>query len=367
MSSKRLKFNPTNKSDFFAVLRKNVDAYFDEHKLNKTGGNKLIIKAIFMLSLYFGPYFLILFAELTNWQMLLLSFIAGIGIAGVGMSVMHDANHGALSNKKWLNTLFGSSLYWLGGNVLNWKVQHNQLHHTYTNIHEIDEDITGKVMLRLSFNDTWKPVHRFQYIYAFALYSLMTISFLWKDFKEIGLYKKLSKDGVVKSFTSNELFTLIATKIAYFVFILVIPMLVTDLTFGQWLVGFMLMHCTAGLIMTVVFQLAHVVEGAAQPLANEKGIIENTWAIHQLQTTANFSSRNYLLSWYIGGLDYQVEHHLFPTISHIHYRAIAPIVQRTAEQYGIVYNDNRSFLKAVGSHINMLKLMGKQKSALAMG
>lgn len=365
MSSKRLKFNPAQKSDFFTVLRQNVDAYFSEHQINKTGGNRLIFKALFMLSLYFVPYFLILFAHLSNWQMLFLAFIAGVGTAGVGMSVMHDANHGAFSNKKWLNSLFGSSLYWLGGNVQNWKVQHNQLHHTYTNIYEIDEDITGKVMLRLSFNDKWKPVHRFQYIYAFLLYSLMTISFLWKDFKEIGLYKKMSQNGVVKSFTKSELFTLITTKIAYFIFIFVIPMLVTDLTFRQWFIGFMLMHCTAGLIMTVVFQLAHVVEGAAQPLANDNGIIENTWAIHQLQTTANFSSRNYLLSWYIGGLDYQIEHHLFPTISHIHYRAIAPIVRKTAEQYGINYNDNHGFLKAVGSHISMLKQMGNQKTALA--
>jgi linoleoyl-CoA desaturase len=360
MTIKRIKFINKEKSDFFATLRQNVDAYFEENKICKTGGKTIIFKAVFMLLLYFVPYFLILSGQFNEWQMLLLAFIAGLGVAGVGMSVMHDANHGAFSDKKWLNDWFGASLYFLGGNVQNWKVQHNQLHHTYTNIHEIDEDITGKVFLRLSYNDKLKPIHQFQYIYAFALYSLMTISFLWKDFKEIKLYKELAKGGFVKAFTEGELFRLYISKIVYLCFIFVIPMLFTKLTLLQWFVGFMLMHCTAGLILTVVFQLAHVVEGANQPLTNEQGNIESAWAVHQIQTTANFSSQNYLLSWYIGGLDYQIEHHLFPNISHVHYRAIAPIVRTTAEQYGIQYNDKCSFLKAVGSHIQMLKDMGKK-------
>lgn len=360
MSNKRIKFINKEKSDFFATLRQNVDSYFEEKKLCKTGGNVLIGKAIFMLSLYFVPYFMIISGQFSHWQMLLLAFIAGLGVAGVGMSVMHDANHGAFSDKKWINDLFGASLYFLGGNVQNWKTQHNQLHHTYTNIHEIDEDITGKVMLRLSYNDKLKPIHRYQYIYAFLLYSLMIVSFLWKDFKEIRLYKELSKNGFVKAFTKKELYWLYASKVAYFVFIFVIPMVFAKITFLQWLIGFLVMYCTAGLILTIVFQLAHVVEGASQPLANEQGNIESAWAVHQLQSTANFSSKNYLLSWYIGGLDYQIEHHLFPNISHVHYRAIAPIVRSTAEQYGIIYNDNYSFWKALGSHVQMLKDMGRK-------
>jgi linoleoyl-CoA desaturase len=282
----------------------------------------------------------------------------GLGVAGVGMSVMHDAIHGSFSASSKLNKFFGASIYLLGGNVYNWDVQHNKLHHTYTNLHDIDEDITGKFMLRLSSGDKLKAVHRFQHIYAFFLYSLMTISFLWKDFKEIGLYNKMAESGLVKPYPRKELVNLIISKIAYVLFIGVLPMMVLDITFGQGFAGFMAMHCTAGIILSTVFQLAHIVEGAGQPAVDDKGNIENAWAIHQLNTTANFAGNNKILSWYIGGLDYQVEHHLFPNISHIHYPAIASIVKSTAEDFGIVYNNKQSFINGLRSHVRMLHNLG---------
>jgi linoleoyl-CoA desaturase len=290
--------------------------------------------------------------------MLFLTVVMGLGVAGVGMSVMHDAIHGSFSASSKLNKFFGASIYLLGGNVYNWDVQHNKLHHTYTNLHEIDEDITGKFMLRLSSGDKLKAVHRFQHVYAFFLYSFMTISFLWKDFKEIGLYNKMAESGLVKRFPRKELVYLIISKIAYVLFIGVLPMMVLDITFGQWFTGFMAMHCTAGIILSTVFQLAHIVEGAGQPAVDDKGNIENAWAIHQLNTTANFAGNNKILSWYIGGLDYQVEHHLFPNISHIHYPAIASIVKSTAEDFGIVYNNKQSFMNGLRSHVRMLHNLG---------
>jgi linoleoyl-CoA desaturase len=354
----KVKFLNKDKSLFFSVLREKVDTYFDENKFVKTGGRKLVIKAIFMLSLYLIPFGMILTGRFSETQMLLLAVVMGLGVAGVGMSVMHDAIHGSFSSSSSTNNIFGWSIYLLGGNVYNWDVQHNKLHHTYTNIHEIDEDITGKFLLRLSTGDKLKIVHRFQHIYAFGLYSLMTISFLWKDFKEISLYNKMAKTGLVKPFPKKELVTLIISKIAYVVFICVIPMLMLDITFGQWFLGFLAMHCVAGLILSTVFQLAHVVEGAYQPTPDENGNLENAWAIHQLLTTSNFAGRNKVLSWYIGGLDYQIEHHLFPNISHIHYPAISAIVSKTAEDFGIPYNDKTSFLKGLTSHIKMLYNLG---------
>ncbi len=354
----KVKFLNRDKSLFFSALRENIDSYFETNALEKTGGPKLLFKAIFMLSLYLIPFALILTGNFSPLQMLLLTVVMGLGVAGVGMSVMHDAIHGSFSSSSKLNKFFGASIYLLGGNVYNWDVQHNKLHHTYTNLHNIDEDITGKFMLRLSSGDKLKAMHRFQHVYAFFLYSLMTISFLWKDFKEISLYNKMAETGLVKPFPKKELITLIISKIAYVLFICVMPLLVLDITFGQWFAGFMAMHCTAGIILSTVFQLAHVVEGAAQPAVDDRGNIENAWAIHQLNTTANFAGNNKVLSWYIGGLDYQVEHHLFPNISHIHYPAIASIVKKTAEDFGIVYNNKHSFTKGLQSHIRMLHNLG---------
>lgn len=355
----RVKFLNKEKSQFFNVLRTKVDAYFHDNQINKTGGRPILFKACCMLGVYLGSFALILSGRFSEWQMLALTVLMGVGVAGVGMSVMHDAIHGSFSERSWINRLFGASLYLLGGNVYNWEIQHNRLHHTYTNIHEVDEDITGKFLLRLSCGDKLKAVHRFQHIYAFFLYSLMTLSFLWKDFKEIGLYNKMSKTGLVKSYPHKEIVRLIIGKIGYILVIVVLPILVLKLSFLQWFTGFMTMHAVAGLILSTIFQLAHVVEGATQPEPDERGNLENAWAIHQLNTTSNFASKNYLLSWYIGGLDYQIEHHLFPHISHVHYRKIAPIVRNTAEEFGIIYNDKASFINGLDSHIRMLKYLGK--------
>ncbi len=355
---KKIKFVNKNQALFFTTLRKNVDQYFQDNNLPKHGNNMLIMKAFIMLSLYLVPYAFILLGGFSNFTNLILCLVMGLGVAGTGMSVMHDAIHGSFSNKPWLNKLFGASIYTLGGNAYNWEVQHNQLHHTYTNIHEIDEDITGKFLLRLHVTEKRKWIHRFQHVYAFFLYSLMTLSFLWKDFKEIKLFNSLSKEGFVKPFSSKEIIILIISKIGYILFILVLPMVLLPISIGQWFVGFMCMHMVSGLILSTIFQLAHVVEDAEQPSPNSDACVENSWAVHQLKTTSNFFGKSKLLSWYIGGLDYQIEHHLFPKISHIYYSEISKIVDSTAKEFGILYNSKGGFLNALRSHVNMLKHLG---------
>lgn len=360
MQFQKIKFTNAEKNAFFPTLRQRVDQYFSANQLCKSGGKPIIYKALFMLSLYVVPYLLILTNQFSNLAMVGLTVLMGFGVAGVGMSVMHDAIHGSLATSRILNKLFGASIYLLGGNAYNWEVQHNRLHHTYTNIHEVDEDITGKFLLRLSFQEKQKYIHRFQHIYAFFLYSLMTLSFLWKDFKEISLFNKMAKSGMTKPFPKKELIRLIWTKVAYIVFICGIPLYFTSITFSQWLIGFLVMHATAGMILSTVFQMAHVVEGAEQPEPDNSGCIENAWAVHQLQTTSNFAGKNRILSWFIGGLDYQIEHHLFPSISHIHYHALSPIVQATALEFGLAYNAKANFGNALGSHVRMLKSMGSR-------
>ncbi len=360
MLSPKIKFTNPEKSMFFQVLRQRVDTYFSTNNICKTGGKTILIKAVCMLALYLIPYTLLLTITMSPIAMAFLAFLMGLGVAGVGMSVMHDAIHGSLATSKVLNKLLGGSIYLLGGNAYNWEVQHNRLHHTYTNIHEVDEDITGKFLLRLSFQEKQKGIHRFQHIYAFFLYSLMTISFLWKDFKEISFFNKMAESGMTKPFPRKEIIRLIISKIAYVVFILVLPLVFTEITFGQWFIGFMIMHATAGIILSTVFQMAHVVEGADQPVPESTGAIENAWAVHQLQTTSNFAGKNRFLSWYIGGLDYQIEHHLFPYISHIHYNALSPIVRETAQEFGYEYNAKGNFRLALSSHVKMLKSMGRE-------
>ncbi len=360
---KQVTFSRTDSSKFFKTLNKRVNQYFKENNIVKTGNWKLYLKAVVMFSLFFIPLILILTLDLPQWAMLLLTVVIGIGMAGVGMNVMHDSNHGSFSSKKWVNKLMGSSIYILAGNVYNWKIQHNVLHHTFTNIQGHDEDIDAGRIIRFSKHAKWFKLHKFQKYYSIFLYGLLTINWaITTDFKQMNSYlkRKLSHGKLpnpVKEWT-----ILIITKIIYYAVWIVLPILVLDIAWWKVLIGFFVMHYTAGMILSVIFQLAHVVPKTEMPLPDENGNMEHTWAIHQFYTTANFAPTNKFVSWYTGGLNHQVEHHVFPHISHIHYGKIAKIVKETALEFNLPYNEYKTMRKAILEHFNQLKTLGKEPS-----
>jgi linoleoyl-CoA desaturase len=314
-----------------------------------------------MFSLFLAPYFLILTLGLPNWANLLLTIVMGVGMAGVGMNVMHDGNHGAYSNKKWVNKFMGGSIYILAGNVYNWQVQHNVLHHTYTNIHEHDEDMEAGRILRFSKHTEWKKHHKFQHFYSVLLYGLLTFNWaITTDFQQMYRYmkRKLSYGKLPTAATNWT--TLLITKTLYVTIWIVLPMLLLDIAWYKILLGFFIMHYIAGVILSVVFQLAHIVDEADTPLPDESGTMKNTWAIHQLFTTVNFGTKNKVVNWFTGGLNHQVEHHIFPNISHVHYTKISKIVKETAKEFNLPYNEYKTTRKAIISHFSHLKELGKQ-------
>ena len=356
----QVKFVNKDKNLFFATLKKRVDNYFKENNISKYANGTLVVKTIVLLGIYIIPFVLILTLQLPFLLSLLLWFVMGIGVAGLGMSVMHDANHGAYSSNKVVNNLMARVLNLLGGSTLNWKLQHNILHHTYTNVTHMDEDIDDKLLLKFSPHTPVKTFHKYQWLYSFLFYGITTL--YWVTAKDFVQYNRFLKNGLNAGSASENRITLlkiITVKVLYLFSFLVAPTLFFHVPFSQVLIGFLLMHFTAGIILTVIFQLAHSVEGTDHPLPNESGIIENDWAIHQLNTTVNFSRNNKWLSWYVGGLNFQVEHHLFPKISHVHYPKISVIVKQTAEEFGIPYLENKTFGIALRSHINFLKRLGK--------
>lgn len=345
---------------FFRTLNSRVNNYFKEHNLPKTGNWKLHVKTIVMFTLYLAPYILILTLSMPFWVQLLLSIIIGIGMAGVGMNVMHDGNHGSYSEKTWLNKLMGNSIYILAGNTYNWQVQHNVLHHTYTNIPGHDEDLEAGRVLRFSEKATWSRFHRYQHYYSVLLYGLLTFNWaLTADFAQMKRYtKRALYYGTPKSKTKLWT-TLIATKILYFFIWIALPIIV-GITWWKVLIGFVVMHYTAGLILSLVFQLAHIVEDTVNPEPNEEGEMENTWAIHQLFTTANFAPRNWIVNYFTGGLNHQIEHHIFPHISHIHYNKIGEIVKQTAREFNLPYYEYNTTREALASHFRHLKRLGQR-------
>lgn len=358
-------FSRNDSMKFFRTLNSRVNDYFKENNLKKTGNWKLHLKTIIMFSLFLTPYFLILTLDMPFWLHFISSVIIGIGMAGVGMNVMHDGNHGSYSTKPWLNKIMGSSIYILAGNVYNWQVQHNVLHHTYTNIPGHDEDLDAGRIIRFSKEAKWYRFHKFQHYYSVFLYGLLTFNWaLTTDFKQMSAYlkRKLSY-GDAKSHKTLWT-TLVITKIIYFSVWIVIPMAL-GIVWWHVLIGFFIMHYTAGLILSIVFQLAHVVEETTNPIPNENGEMENTWAIHQLYTTTNFAPKNWIVNWYTGGLNHQIEHHIFPNISHIHYGKIAQIVKETAKECNLPYYEYKTMTSAVIAHFKHLKDLGTNPALLA--
>ncbi len=358
---KSLSFAATHK-DFFTTLNHRINQYFRLNDLSRTANTEMVVKTLFMFLLYGIPYALLFTGLITSFIPLLVVYITmGIGLAGIGLSVMHDANHGAYSRKQWINSLLGYSLNLIGGHATNWKVQHNVLHHTYTNVHEADEDISPRGVLRLAPGSAWKPAHRFQHWYAWFLYGLLTIAWVFvKDFSRLIKYQReglLIKQGTT---ATREWAVLILTKVLYLFYIIVLPVWLLPFSWWEVVPAFIAMHAVAGFMLSVIFQPAHVTEGTDYPDPDNAGRLENSWAVHQLRTTANFAPKQRLFSWFVGGLNFQIEHHLFPNICHVHYRKIAPIVEQTAREFNLPYRSLPSFRTALVLHTRLLKKLGQK-------
>lgn len=359
MNSSTIRFSRKDPANFFKTLNQRVNDYFKEKNIKKTGNWKLHLKTIVMFSIFLTPYFLILTLDFPVWVQLLLTILMGVGMAGVGMNVMHDGNHGSYSSKKWINKLMGGTIYVLAGNVYNWQVQHNVLHHTYTNIHGHDEDMEAGRILRFSKHSDWKPYHKFQHYYSIFLYGLLTFNWaLTTDFKQTSSYLKRKLSYGEFPNPVKQWSTVVIGKVLYVAIWIVVPMLILSLAWWKILIGFFIMHYVAGVILSVVFQLAHMVEDAHMPLPDDSGTMKNTWAIHQLFTTVNFSTKNRIVNWFTGGLNHQVEHHLFPNISHVHYTKISKILKETAKEFQLPYNEYKTTRKAIIAHFKHLKEMG---------
>jgi linoleoyl-CoA desaturase len=361
-NSQTIKFS-RERLDFFQTLNKRVNEYFKTNNISRHGDWRMYIKTIFMFSLYFVPYFVLLLSGITNmWLNIGLVVLMGFGVAGIGLSVMHDACHGSYSKNKKVNHILGFSLNLIGGHAFNWKLQHNVLHHSFTNIHEHDEDIQPRGVIRMEPYSKWKPIYKYQHLYAWFFYGFLSVS--WVLFNDISRIIRYTKTGLVAKQNAKlgtELAIMIASKLFYFGYMIVLPTLITPFSLGEVLLGVLIMHYIAGFTLAVIFQPAHVVEGTEYPLPDENGSVEHNWAVLQLYTTANFAKNNRIFSWYVGGLNYQIEHHLFPHICHIHYRKVSDIVEATAKEFGIPYRSIPTFREALLSHGIMLKKLGQKE------
>lgn len=343
--------------EFFSTLRNSVQDYFNENKIDTSGNWKLYLKAAILISTYIAIYVAIMFLPIPGYLALILATLLGFVQALVGFNIMHDACHESFSKKKNVNYFFGLSMNALGSDAFMWKQKHNLVHHTYTNIDGIDDDISKTPFLRMSESQPRYKAHRFQHIYLPILYSISTIYWvLVKDFEDYFLGSRFNVE--VGKMNAFDHFVFWSTRIVYFGLYLVLPAFVWGI--GWTILGFVLMHMMLGLTMSFVFQLAHVVENVEfEHCHSDEFVIENEWAVHQLATTSDFAVNNKVVSWLVGGLNFQVEHHLFPRISHVHYPAIQKIVSTVCSDYGVAYYSYPTTGEALASHFRHMKKLGQ--------
>lgn len=347
----------TKEHPFFDQLKKRVDAYFEENKINRWGNWKIYLKTGVLFGLAVALYVWLVFFTPGIWLSLAFCALLGLTLAGIGFNVMHDSAHGSYSKYNWLNEMMGYSLNLMGGDVRLWKTKHNMVHHSFTNVEGIDDDIDIKPFIRVNEHQKKYWIHRFQHYYAFILYSLNYLFWIfYGDFNKY--FSGKVGDTKIRKYKMKDHIIFWATKLIYLFVFIVLPILNVGL--GATLLGYLVLTIVCGVTIATTFQLAHVVEEVdfIDPDAiNHKS--EEEWAVHQVNTTCNFATKSKLVEWFTGGLNFQVEHHLFPRISHVHYPAINKIVKETCEQFGISYHEHRTVFLAVRSHLMHLKEVGR--------
>lgn len=347
--------------EFEADLRKAVDGYFLETGLSTRDRPAMVLKTAVLAGVAIAVYLVLLLGTLPSWVVVSLVVLLAVVVAGIGFNVQHDGGHHAYSCRPWVNRLAAASLDLIGASSYVWRWKHDVLHHMYVNIAHHDTDIDLGVFGRVSPDHPRRILHRFQHLYIWPLYGILALKWQWfDDFRDV-LVGRLGSRRIPRP-KGWDLAQLIVGRILFFALVLVVPARFhpLDAVVGCYLLGSVVL----GVVLSVVFQLAHAVGEAQFPSPDPvTGKLDAGWARHQVRTTVDFSRDNRFVTWCLGGLNYQIEHHLFPRICHVHYPAIAPLVEAVCLRHGVPYHDHGGFWKGILSHYRWLRHMGSPHQA----
>ena len=344
---------------FVRELRKRVDAYFEQTGKNRRDNALMMFKTATILTVFAATYVLLVFFATTWWMVVPLAVLLGLGMAAIGFNIQHDGSHKAYSDKQWVNRMMALTLDLMGGSSYLWDWKHNSIHHTYPNVHGLDDDINIGFLGRLAPEQPRYWFHRLQGIYLWFLYGFLAIKWhLVDDFYQIAI-GRIGGHKIPRP-KGKDLMVFIGGKAIFFSIAFVIPMLFHPV--WKSLAVYALASFVSGVVLSVVFQLAHCVGDAEfpMPVANDDGKLHLSadWAVHQVQTTVDFARNSKLLCWFLGGLNFQIEHHLFHKICHVHYPALSKVVEKTCHDFGVKYTAHRTMVSAVVAHFKWLTFMG---------
>jgi linoleoyl-CoA desaturase len=351
---RKLKFGRDD--GFQRELRRRVDAYFQGTQQSQRDCSQMYLKTAIILVAFATTYLSLVFLAQTWWQALPLAILLGLETAAIGFNIQHDGGHQGYSNRRWLNQAMALTLDMVGGSSYVWHWKHAVFHHMYTNIHHYDADLNVGILGRVSPHHPWLPIHRWQHIYLWALYGLMPIKWqLYDDFQDV-ISGRIGEQTFPRP-QGWDLVRFLLGKACFLTLAFGLPLMRHPL--GDVVIFYGVAAIALGIVLSIVFQMAHCVEGVGFPLPMPTtGNMEEAWAIHQIETTVNFSRHNPVITWLLGGLNFQVEHHLFPRICHIHYPALANVVESTCREFGVTYREHPSFIGGVVSHARWLQRLG---------
>lgn len=283
-----------------------------------------------------------------------------IAVVATATSVMHDANHGALTRSARLNRVLGYSADLLGASSWLWRFKHNHLHHGNTNVVGVDSDISQAPFARLAPTQPWRPWHRYQYLYLWFLYGFLAVKWLtFADFANL-IQRRIGEQPLRRPPRRRDLALMLTGKLAHVSWALVIPLLLHP----WWVVIGCYLICSwvVGFSLAVIFQLAHCVDTAefAEPAEPRRG---EAFELHQLRTTVDVENRVPMFRWIMGGLDHQIEHHLAPRLPHTIYPLVAGRLRELCATRGITYRLHPNVRAALRAHGRWLKLMGQPPTA----
>jgi linoleoyl-CoA desaturase len=340
-------------ADFQRVLTGRVEMYFLNRRLKKRDNLSLYLKAFFFLGVAGISYTYLVFVAGSFLGVVISAAILSFALLGVGFNIQHDGNHGAFSRHKLVNRLTGMMLDLLGTSSHLWRITHNISHHTYTNVPSHDGDMEYASLVRLSEYKPKQPIHRYQHIYVWGFYMLAHLSFLVLDYRRLLRGKAAGEKMSIP--WGAELAWFVGGKIVFYSLAFIVPMMFCPV----WavIVVYVAIAIVIGLGYQLVAQSAHIVQATIHPSAAE-GKLPYEWFVYQILISADFAAHNWFWTFYLGGLNFQREHHLFPRIAHIHYPAIAKIVKQTCDEFKVAYYEYETFREALVSHYRFVKAMG---------
>ena len=346
-------------SGFAQTLTERVDAYFEARGISRHANAEMLSKTVFGFAFWISTYCLIMSNWFSPLGLIGVFVLHGFAQLFITFNIGHDANHRAYSKNQQVNRVLSCVFDLVGGSSYMWRLMHNDSHHAFINIEAADTAIHSNSVLRFSPGAERSPLHRYQHIYASFAYCLSTLDWVFvKDFYWLFFKKDFGNRRIVQH-PWNDILFILATKILYYTYLLILPILYLDVPWYFVILGFLCMHFLTGFVIALIFQPTHITEGSVYSHPDEDGSIANNYINHVFETTADFARENPFACWILGCLNLHVIHHMFPAVCHVHYPALTAILRSTAEEYGLEYRENKTVFGAYCAHLRLLRALGR--------